>query len=129
MTVVLDTCALFWWTAMPEKLSPAAAAACATMEQDGGMVSSISFWELGIKARKGTIALGVSIETFCERVVSTGILEILPVDLDTWLANLALDWEHRDPADRTIVAAAMRRDAPIVTADTVIADYYPDVIW
>lgn len=36
-----------------------------------------------------------------------GCLEIIPVNTEIWLKNLALDWEHRDPVDRTIVASAL----------------------
>ncbi len=38
-------------------------------------------------------------------------------------------WEHRDPADRTIVATAVLKDLPIVTKDDIIGRFYPKVIW
>ena len=129
MNILLDTCALFWWTSMPEKLSPVALEACERMELDGGLVSSISFWELGIKALKEKISLGVDFETFCNRVRSTGVLEIVPVDLDIWISNLALDWDIRDLADRTIVATAMKNNAAIVTSDERISSFYKNIIW
>ena len=127
--VLLDTCALFWWVVQPEGLSATAAEVCTRMEQEGGVVSSISFWEIGIKQQKGKVDLGVSLDSFCARVESTGVLEIVPVDLPVWQKNLALPWEHRDPADRTIVATAMLRDLPILTADERIRSFYPNVIW
>jgi PIN domain nuclease of toxin-antitoxin system len=43
--------------------------------------------------------------------------------------SLDLDWAHRDPADRLIVALARRRHLPIVTADTIIGEWYPRTIW
>ena len=104
--VLLDTCALFWWVAMPDRLSPRAARACRQMESEGGVVSSISFWELGVKQQRGKLDLGVPFDDFCESVKSTGILEIVPVSLAVWQENLRLSWPHRDPADRTIVATA-----------------------
>jgi PIN domain nuclease of toxin-antitoxin system len=42
---------------------------------------------------------------------------------------LNLAWEHRDPADRTIVALATRFKCPLITSDGVIANYYPMTIW
>jgi PIN domain nuclease of toxin-antitoxin system len=56
-------------------------------------------------------------------------IEQVPVDTDLWLESLDLDWGHRDPADRLIVALAKQRDLPILTADNLIREYYPSVIW
>jgi PIN domain nuclease of toxin-antitoxin system len=58
-----------------------------------------------------------------------GSVEIVPVDDLTWLKNLALDWEHRDPADRTIVALATLRHLDLVTKDRDIAASYPKTLW
>ena len=127
--VVLDTCALFWWVAMPEKLSPTAREVCQDMESRGGVVSSISFWEIGVKARKGKLDLGVDFAVFCQRVRETGILDIAPVDLATWQENLSLEWENRDPADRTIVATARLRALPLLTADEEMHAFHPGCIW
>ena len=127
--VVLDTCALFWWVALPDRLSDRARSVCSEMEAKGGVASSISFWEIGIKLKKGKLKLGVPFETFWNRVQSTGVLDIVPVDLEIWKANLALDWDNRDPADRTIVATAKLRNLPIMTSDKAISAFYPDIVW
>jgi PIN domain nuclease of toxin-antitoxin system len=50
-------------------------------------------------------------------------IEQVPVDTDLWLESLDLDWGHRDPADRLIVALAKQRDLPILTADNLIREY------
>jgi PIN domain nuclease of toxin-antitoxin system len=39
------------------------------------------------------------------------------------------EWEHRDPADRVVVAVAKRNQAAIITADRKIASFYSLVIW
>ena len=127
--VLLDTCALLWWVAQPDRLSDPAARACRQMESVGGVVSSISFWELGVKQGKGKLDLGVPFDDFCGRVKSTGILEILPVTLEIWQESLRLSWEHRDPADRVIVATARLEGLPIVTADEGIRSFHRETIW
>ncbi|MBP7866097.1 MAG: hypothetical protein KA419_09125 [Acidobacteria bacterium] len=53
----------------------------------------------------------------------------MPADEDVWVRNLELAWDHDDPADRTIVATALLHDLPIVTADKVIAAFYPHIVW
>ena len=93
------------------------------------VVSSISFWEIGIKAKKGKLDIGVPFNRFCEQVQRTNILEIIAVDLAIWQENVVLKWDNPDPADRTIIATAKLRGLPILTADKRIRDFYPDCIW
>jgi PIN domain nuclease of toxin-antitoxin system len=127
--VLLDTCALLWWTLEPESLSRRAKEACDRIILDGGFVSSISIWEAGIKARRGALELGTTLEDYVARLKRLASLEIIAVDEDIWVKNLSLQWDHRDPADRTIVATALLRDLPIVTKDGTIGRFYPNVIW
>ena len=69
------------------------------------------------------------IADYAQRLERLERLDILPVDVRTWLENQDLDWEHRDPADRTIVAIATRLGCPLVTSDRLVADFYPETIW
>lgn len=118
--IVLDTHALLWWALDPDKLSQTAAVLVAEMERQGGFASSISIWELGVKVRRGTLDLGLGIDEFARRVERSGVVELLPVDTTTWLRSLALAWDHRDPADRVIVATALLKDVPVLTKDDAI---------
>ena len=118
---LLDTCALLWWTLQPQKLSPSAQKAIKKIENGApGFVSSISFREIGIKAKRKRIELGTSFDDYVKRVQSLQMLEVLPVDLATWQENVALNWSHRDPVDRILVATARKRTLAIVTCDTEI---------
>jgi PIN domain nuclease of toxin-antitoxin system len=125
--VVLDTSALLFWTLAPERLSERASAAIETSPEL--LVSSISLWEIGVKAAKGKLEIPVSLREYSERLSRVERVEILSVDLETWLFNLELSWDHRDPADRTIVATASLRGCPLVTSDAKILDFYSDGIW
>jgi PIN domain nuclease of toxin-antitoxin system len=127
--ILLDTCALLWWTLEPEKLSRKAATACTGIQDTGAFVSSISIWEIGIKQKKGKLELGISLEDYLSRLKSLNTLTFLPVDEETWLLNLSLEWTHTDPVDRTIVAAAKSRHVPIVTKDKHIRRFYRRTIW
>lgn len=125
---LLDT-ALIWWTLAPAELSTDAQHACRELDHHTGYLSSISIWEIGLKVKKGHLELPTSIDEYVQRVESIPTLEILPVDVRTWVGNVALDWDHRDPADRTIVATAKILDIPIITSDKRIREFYPKVIW
>ena len=126
--VLLDTCALLWWTLDPNQLSTAAAEACTRMATSGGLVSSISIWEIGIKVKKKKLDLGIPVDDFVRLLKQTSV-QIVPVDEVIWIENLRLPWDHSDPADRTIVATAQLRRIPIITSDRTIAAFYRDVIW
>jgi len=54
---------------------------------------------------------------------------LLDVSSEDWIATVELAWEHRDPADRVVVATAMRRGLPLITSDAEMNKFYPDVIW
>lgn len=56
-------------------------------------------------------------------------LQILPVDGATWLLSAELDWPHRDPADRVIVATAMSFGCPLITSDRAIGGFYAATVW
>lgn len=125
--VVLDTSALLYWTLSTDRLSePARLTIEAASEL---LVSSISLWEIGIKAGKGKLELPLSLREYCERLARVDLVTILPVDLETWLANLELPWEHKDPADRTIVATASLRGCSLVSSDRAIAAFYSKTVW
>jgi PIN domain nuclease of toxin-antitoxin system len=127
--VVLDTCALLWWTLSPDSLSPAARKACAEAAGQTLYISSISVWEIGLKVKKNKLELPLPFPEYVSRLKQISNLTILPVTEDTWAANLALEWDNANPADRTIVATATALNVPIITKDQSIIDYYSRTIW
>jgi PIN domain nuclease of toxin-antitoxin system len=118
--IVLDTHALLWWALDPEQLSAAAADTCARMERDGGFASAISIWELDIKVKRGKLELPLPVEELALRIERSAVVELLPVDTRTWLRSASLAWEHRDPADRVIVATALEKGLPLLTKDRAL---------
>jgi PIN domain nuclease of toxin-antitoxin system len=118
--IVLDTHALLWWALDPARLSATATATVSEMERHGGFASAISIWELGVKVQRGKLDLGISIDEFTRRVDRSGVVELVAVDTAIWLRSLGLEWDHRDPADRVIVATALVRGVPLLTVDDAI---------
>ncbi len=73
-------------------------------------------WEIATKRRTGKLVVAGSPTGAIGR---NGFLELPILPMDAELAG-DLDWPHRDPFDRLLIAQAMRLKAALVTADTVI---------
>jgi len=127
MKFLLDTCALIWWTLDQQQLSNHVLTTL--NEQDEIYLSSISVWEIGVKVKNKKLDIGMSIATYLDKLHELSTLQILPVTEKMWVHNLGLAWDHKDPADRTIVATAELTQSWIVTSDSIIHAYYPQIFW
>ena len=66
MKILLDTCALLWWTLDPEKLSETCFESL--NQAESLWVSSISIWELGIKIKNKKLELPLSFENYVKKL-------------------------------------------------------------
>lgn len=120
--ILLDTHALLWWANETENLSLRSRRIIDREEKEGAIAASaISAWEICLLVKAGRITLAVDTETWFRD------LEILPyfhfVSVDMHIAKTAVflsDAFHKDPADRFIVATALRLGVPLVTKDEKI---------
>lgn len=130
MNIVLDTCALIWWSLDPDRLSLPAKNLCSIMEsQKNGLVASISLWEIALKVKQGKLDLGVDVNVYVKTLLRSDVVRIIPVDVQLWLDCVNINWEHRDPVDRVVVALALQYQAQLITKDTVIRDFYALTVW
>lgn len=90
------------------------------MEREGGFASAVSIWELGVKIRNGKLDLGLPLAELVRRLDRSGVVELVAVDTSLWMQTVALDWDHRDPADRVIVATALAKGVPVLTKDAAL---------
>ena len=127
--ILLDTCALLWWVFDKNMFSKKAISYIKKMEDSSGHVSSISFWEIGIKIIKEKIEIPVSIEEFVDKIKLSGLIKIAPVDESIWIHSLKLKWSNQDSADRFIVATAITLNVPIITSDKRIRKFHKNCVW
>jgi PIN domain nuclease of toxin-antitoxin system len=81
MNIILNTCALIWWSLDPDKLSPKAKVACERMEQlKNGIVPSIAIWEIAIKVKNSKLNLGVSLDDYMIALKKSHVIQIIPID-------------------------------------------------
>lgn len=124
--LLLDTCAILWLASGNSALSDAAWSAMS--EASILYVSPISAWEIAVKADKGKIQLPCPAREWFNAVVKRYELEVLRMTADEMLLSTELPWHHRDPADRFIIATALKNGFRVVTGDSNFPKYGVQVI-
>jgi PIN domain nuclease of toxin-antitoxin system len=111
--VLLDTHVFLWFQSGSRRLSNSARTLIRGTEQ-AVHVSAATFWEIAIKRRAGKLAFTGSARA---AAAAAGLLEL---DINAADAETAgeLDWDHRDPFDRMLVAQCLNRELTLMTADT-----------
>ena len=94
--LLLDTHALLWWLAEPDRLSPAAHAAISE-PANAVHVSAASGWEIATKVRLGKLpGVGDLVKTLPQHLRSQGF-DLLPITLQQGLHAGSYPMAHRDP--------------------------------
>jgi PIN domain nuclease of toxin-antitoxin system len=117
--IVLDTHAWVWWLTRPGKLGKKAARAIQRAERIG--VPAVCVWEVAMKERAGKLRFDRPLGTWIDQALTEDSrLTLLPLSPRVAVAAVDLKWDHRDPADRLIVATAIVHESPLATADEPI---------
>ena len=119
--LLLDTCALLWLASGDRALS---AKARSRIENAPVVyVSPVTAWEIAVKAAKGKIQLPISPREWFDSVVEMYGIDVLKLSADDMLRSAELPWLHKDPADRFIIATALKNGLIVVTADGNFGKY------
>lgn len=112
--MLLDTHALNWWSAEPDRISRAATKALS--EVDELAVAAISWFELAWLARHERIAVTIPIRSWLEQLAAeVRTIGVTPAITDTAVALPASF--PGDSADRLIYATAIEHGWRLVTKD------------
>lgn len=113
-SVLLDTHVLYWWTAMPRRVS--AAATRVIEAADELAVADVSWFELAFLAEQGRIVLDRPTLTWMSSVAD--YVRSIPITPSIAAAAVTLPATFPgDPADRLIYATAVETGWPLVTKD------------
>ena len=74
-------------------------------------------------AHRGRIELGRESRPWIHEMLDLPGMSLAALDAEIAVDSNRLDWAHRDPADRLIVATARRHAAKLMTADGMILDF------
>ena len=117
MSLVLDTNTLIWLLKDSDRLGREAERRIdEALRSSRVLVSATSFWEVAVLVTKGRIALTVPVDQWRVEALQLGIEE-LSLDGEIAIESVALPDLHADPADRFIVATALKLGVPLVTSD------------
>jgi PIN domain nuclease of toxin-antitoxin system len=122
--LLLDTHVFIWAISEPKRLSTKARNAIVKLENQV-YVSPVTAYELSYKHRQGKLPSGAAIVTSFARQVAHLLASELPVSAPHALAAGQLDWDHRDPFDRTLAAQAMVEGLILVTDDEDLQAFGP----
>lgn len=123
MKLLLDTHALLFLLADPDRLAPAAREAL--LEAEEIAFSAVSIWEIEIKAKIGKLVPPATSTLQAAR--SLGLTEV-PITASSAERAGRLPLHHADPFDRMLIAQAQARGYTLLSRDRAFAAYAVPVL-
>ena len=121
-SLLLDTHALLWVLVDPGRI-PAATLATVRAPETTVYVSAASAWEIATKHRLGKLAGAAAVVSGYREHLARLRAQELPITGHHALTAGTLQWSHRDPFDRVIVAQAVLESLPVVTGDAALVGF------
>jgi len=122
--LILDTHILIWYIEGINLSEPQVELIDKMREKSSVYISAISIWEIALLVSKERIALSIDIDEWIQRVASITGLNLMDLSIPILTQSCTLlNYEHKDPADRMIIASARSINAHLITHDQKIIDY------
>ena len=128
MAFLLDTHALLWWLAEPERLSPAVHATLADPAQRV-LISAASAWEIATKLRLGCFPTAELLLQDGWSLMESQGFQPLPLSWSHGLRAGSYPMPHRDPFGRLLAAQAELEQLILITLDPVLAPFPCQTLW
>lgn len=125
-TLLLDTHIALWLDSGDDHLRSSTRALIEDCWRDGGtiLLSAVTAWEIALLVDTRRIELELPVAAWIERFVSRPGVQSVPLDSRAAARSYQLhQLEHRDPADRLLIASAIDLDCPLVTYDERITRF------
>lgn len=112
MRLLLDTHVVLWWARGGGHIRASWVDAISDPSNES-FVSAVTAWEIEVKKRAGKLDFASTVH----EVAADNDFATLDISVADAAHAGSLDWEHKDPFDRMLVAQARERDLTLVTAD------------
>ena len=126
MSELLDTCTWLRVVGRLSELNPESRTLLANPAGAPFHLAAISIWEVTTKFRKkpAELSLNMPVDDWLEIALQPRFIHVIPLDAGIARLSNALPGEfHEDPADRIIVATAIREGLRVITSDLKILAY------
>jgi PIN domain nuclease of toxin-antitoxin system len=127
MNILLDTHTFIWFFNGDEQLSFKARKLIEDSKTKK-FVSIASIWEVAIKIGLKKLVFDGNTSEIIELIEKNGF-QILPISVNHITAYETLEFVHRDPFDRILVAQAIVEKMTIITKDENIQNYRVKTNW
>jgi PIN domain nuclease of toxin-antitoxin system len=127
MELLLDTHVLLWFLNGDNKLSEKAIKLIEN-NKNTVFISIATVWELAIKQSINKINFKNGFENFLNLIKENGF-EILPLKIGNMLVLADLEFIHRDPFDRILIAQCISENILMITKDEHILKYPIQTVW
>ena len=118
--ILLDTPAAIWLITESDFLGPTSRATIRSAVADGALfVSAITFWEIALLVSKRRLQALRTASQQRMTILNSGVHE-LPITGEIAILSVELENLPADPADRLIVATAIKHSATLITADEAL---------
>ncbi|HYE19132.1 MAG TPA: type II toxin-antitoxin system VapC family toxin [Tepidisphaeraceae bacterium] len=122
--ILLDTHIWVFWMTGAQGLSAGQQAALDAAGPGEIGVSPISCWEIGQLVSRGRLTLSTGVADWVDAALTHPNVRVVSLTPPIEVASTTLpDLEHKDPADRFLIATARALGCPLLTNDRVILDY------
>jgi PIN domain nuclease of toxin-antitoxin system len=121
MKVLLDTHVLIWFFSGNNKLSKKYTKIIESPENIK-FVSIATLWEIAIKISLNKLKLPLDLKSFMQLVDENGFI-ILSIELEHIIEIANLEFFHRDPFDRILIAQSKVNKLTFLTNDEDIVKY------
>lgn len=132
MITLLDTNALIFDALKSQRLTHKARNAIEIADKQGTLAcADISLWEIAMLLRKDRLTIQPPPLAFIKALLSARNIRVLPITPEiAFLSQEENLIQHKDPADRLILATAIHHKARLITSDKQILKIKMlDVIW
>ncbi|MCO6458706.1 MAG: type II toxin-antitoxin system VapC family toxin [Pirellulaceae bacterium] len=128
MKFLVDAHTLLWSQDDTTRLSAVATTTLTDPAHDR-LVSIATVWEIWIKVAIGKLGLSKPFRVWMDTAITDLAATVLPITLDHVERQTQLEFHHRDPFDRLLIAQSLAEDIPLISSDARFDSYDVKRIW